>query len=134
MCLTTNNLKVEDAPKIGYKVFKRHTNKKLYGIIMSTRKSLPTSRWINEVDYRKSKRINYAGHAYNVYPVGWHIYEYLPTARKYILNESNEEIHRVKIRNVCAYGYEDHDRVIVAKEILIKKDWCLKPLGVKIKL
>ena len=113
MCLDTVDKKTKQYEK-GWRRF-RIRNGKLYPLYMDTatvgQKHYPVNRWFRDVRKRPATIEARDG---TRYPCGIHFYEGDDDFRFY-------NMYKIKVRNVVASGWQDGNRVGVAKEIFIEE-------------
>ena len=113
MCLDTVDKRTKQFKK-GWRRF-REVNGKLYPPVMDTatvgQKHYPVNRWFRDVRKRPATIEANDG---TRYPCGIHFYEGDDDFRFY-------NMYKIKVRNVVASGWQDGNRVGVAKEIFIEE-------------
>ena len=100
---------------IGYKIFDKSQTGRLYSMFQGRGKAYPRGIWLKEEDYRY-EHITIIGSPGGVeYPPGFHIYAKRPLA-------IGERIYKVKYRGAHTVGFQDCERVLVAKEMKILEE------------
>ena len=102
---------------IGYKAFRKRGRRLPRTVIWGNNKPMPLNKWLNEADYRfgsSSSRSIECECTTERYFAGFHVVLTESAARNW-----GGQVYVVKVRKIVALGYQEGDRTMVAKEMMI---------------
>ena len=103
--------KKENDHFVGYKYFYNRDYSHLHFPFKGKSSRIPLNTWIDEKNWRIFKDETHIEDSGNLYKTGFHIYTEKPLLKH----------RKVYFRGVVAQGYQQEDKVIVAKEMYIPK-------------
>lgn len=114
----------------GWKVFRNDQQKppkeRLAFTIWDTRRPLRRGVWLDANDYGDASLITMRGKDAKTYPAGFHLYRTRCEARAWLMFMAMRYrklfcVLPVRVKNICATGWQYGARVIVAREMLIER-------------